>query len=585
MAQHATRHNSAVCWFYCRDETNDVRPDAVRGAASRSKNALGNRTDIGWKHRTNVLLNGKKFKCNYCSKINNGGIFRFKHHLVGTRWDSKSCASVPEEVEMLMMKVVAEVANASKKRRKLNSIHEEDKVDDQCAEFQYTSAIPFNVIKNPAFVKFCDMVARYGVGYKPLSYHDIREKLLKREVEKTDVMLQEFKDKLKKTGCTIMSDGWRDKKKRRSICNFLVNNPKGTVFLYSLDTSDISKIADKVLKMLNDVVNFVGEENVVQTTIKNGRRITTYIYGRTMLISIMKNFTNGRDLIRPGMTRFATTYLTLACLHELKASLMSMLSSQEWKTSKFGTSQEWRKIENMALDSCIFDICVLCIYEPVWKIIDERWDHKVHKPLHAAAYYLNPHLHYEPTFRHDDPQVKEGLHMCMKRLVKDFHFARGLFSMEEAKDSRKVMQPGEWWEMFGDGTLELRRFVVRVQQKMNDLVYVMYNSKLESKKNRKTIALPLDEIEFDDEWITEKGYNDEDEQPRGEGDGGNVELVGDVRGSSNDLVVDAFDLDNLILVEPNDDAQSEEDLDDDGEGDESADIHGDDPIRGLDMVL
>jgi len=70
-----------------------------------------------------------------------------------------------------------------------------------------------------------------------------------------------------------------------------------------------------------------------------------------MLISIMKNFTNGRDLIRPGMTRFATTYLTLACLHELKASLMSMLSSQEWKTSKFGTSQEWRKIENMALDS------------------------------------------------------------------------------------------------------------------------------------------------------------------------------------------------------------------------------------------
>ncbi|KAG4924143.1 hypothetical protein JHK87_049683 [Glycine soja] len=71
----------------------------------------------------------------------------------------------------------------------------------------------------------------------------------------------------------------------------------------------------------------------------------------------------------------------------------------------------------------------------------------------------------------------------------------------------------------------------------------------------------------------------------GEGDGGNVELVGDVGGSSNDLVVDAFDLDNLILVEPNDDAQSKEDLDDDGDGDESDDIHGDDPIRGLDMIL
>jgi len=34
-------------------------------------------------------------------------------------------------------------------------------------------------------------------------------------------------------------------------------------------------------------------------------------------------------------------------------------------------------------------------------------------------------------------------------------------------------------------------------------------------------------------------------------------------------------------VEPNDDAQSKEDLD----GDESDDIHGDNPIRGLDIVL
>ena len=38
-------------------------------------------------------------------------------------------------------------------------------------------------------------------------------------------------------------------------------------------------------------------------------------------------------------------------------------------------------------------------------------------------------------------------------------------------------------------------------------------------------------------------------------------------------------------MKPNDDAQSEEDIDDDGDGDESDDIHGDDPIRGLDMLL
>ena len=53
---------------------------------------------------------------------------------------------------------------------------------------------------------------------------------------------------------------------------------------------------------------------------------------------------------------------------------------------------------------------------------------------------------------------------------------------------------------------------------------------MKSKQNRKIIALPFDEIEYDDEWITKDENNDEDEQPQGEGDGGNVELVGDVGG-------------------------------------------------------
>ena len=75
------------------------------------------------------------------------------------------------------------------------------------------------------------MVGRYGVGYKPPSYHDIREKLLKRADEKTDVMLQEFRDEWKRLVAQLCLMGGQIKK-RRSIYNFLVNSPKGTVFLY-----------------------------------------------------------------------------------------------------------------------------------------------------------------------------------------------------------------------------------------------------------------------------------------------------------------------------------------------------------------
>ena len=35
-------------------------------------------------------------------------------------------------------------------------------VDAQVAEFFYKSVIPFNAIKNPAFLKICEMIEKYG---------------------------------------------------------------------------------------------------------------------------------------------------------------------------------------------------------------------------------------------------------------------------------------------------------------------------------------------------------------------------------------------------------------------------------------
>ena len=92
-----------------------------------------------------------------------------------------------------------------------------------------------------------DMISRFGNGLKLLSYHEIRETCLKKEVDFTQQMLEEYKVEWKKTSCSIMSNGWSDKK-RRSICNFLVNIPKGTIFLYSIDTSNISKQLKKFVK-------------------------------------------------------------------------------------------------------------------------------------------------------------------------------------------------------------------------------------------------------------------------------------------------------------------------------------------------
>ena len=71
--------------------------------------------------------------------------------------------------------------------------------------------------------------------------------------------------------------------------------------------------------------------------------------------------------------------------------------------------------------------------------------------------------------------MKEGLYTCKRRLVPDlevrrkinlqiveFHFVRGLVGMEDAQECKKALNPGEWWEMFGNGTPELKRFAIRI---------------------------------------------------------------------------------------------------------------------------
>jgi len=102
------------------------------------------------------------------------------------------------------------VSGSGSTQTTLNQLLKNDIREEACrqiARFFYTSAIPFNCIKNPEFVKALELVAKHGPGFKPPSYHDIREKYLKQEVDQIMTLLEEYKLEWKKTGCSIMYDG------------------------------------------------------------------------------------------------------------------------------------------------------------------------------------------------------------------------------------------------------------------------------------------------------------------------------------------------------------------------------------------
>ncbi|XP_061360438.1 uncharacterized protein LOC133304421 [Gastrolobium bilobum] len=440
-----------------------------------------------------------------------------------------------------------------------------------------------------------------------------------------------------------MSDGWTDGK-GRSLTNFLINSLRGTVFIKSVDTSSFIKDAEKMFELLDEMVMEIGEENVVQVvtdsasalvsagqklmdkrkqlfwspcaahcldlilediggitvfynTIWKVKKITTFIYRHTWVLNLYRTFSKGRELARPAITRFATSYLTMQSILKQKTALRSMFTSEKWVNSAYCSRPEAKFAENVVLaDKRFWKSIHYCLkivsplvkvlrlvdgdskpamgyiyeamdrakeeiaesfnheekrYKDVWEIIDKRWDLQLHRPLHAAAYFLNPKFHYDTKFN-PDREVKTGLWKTLEKMCPDietkitidsqiekFDRAEGLFGNSLAIATRARKQTALWWNSFGDDCKELQTIAIRIlsltcsatrcernwsvfdqihskrrnrleQQRLNALVFVKYNLQLEIRQKQREEKgdtydpICLSDLDSDEEWITEQ---------------------------------------------------------------------------------
>lgn len=82
-------------------------------------------------------------------------MFKFKHHLVGTRYDFEPCALVLEEVKIVMMKVLPWAKEALMKKRRVNDIEE---FDDEQKEGVNSTQSSISMFKNKGKENSCDDV-------------------------------------------------------------------------------------------------------------------------------------------------------------------------------------------------------------------------------------------------------------------------------------------------------------------------------------------------------------------------------------------------------------------------------------------
>ncbi|KAK3205068.1 hypothetical protein Dsin_019114 [Dipteronia sinensis] len=120
--------------------------------------------------------------------------------------------------------------------------------------FFFENGIPINVVTSPSFSSMCRSLGDYGRGYKVPSCYHLSTWVFQKEVETTNTIVDGVKKTWKTTGVTIMSDGWTDIR-GKSLLNFLVDNPEGTIFLKTIDASSMVKDADLIFHSIDDVVN------------------------------------------------------------------------------------------------------------------------------------------------------------------------------------------------------------------------------------------------------------------------------------------------------------------------------------------
>eukprot|EP00253_Pinus_taeda_P029868 PITA_29868 len=115
-------------------------------------------------------------------------------------------------------------------------------------------------------------------------------------------------------------------------------------------------------------------------------------------------------------------------------------------------------------------------YLHIWKIIDSRWDRKLHSPLHVTGAYLNLILFYNEGYNiQRDPKVMRGVMICIEKMSLDqdiqdkiniqrdmYKEASDMFGFNSSQCLMDKKMPSHWWINCGTEAPQLHESSIRV---------------------------------------------------------------------------------------------------------------------------
>ena len=294
---------------------------------------------------------------------------------------------------------------------------EKDQVHMAVGRFLYDGGVPLDAVNSLCFQTMIDAISSKGLGLEATSYHDVRGWVLKNSLEEMNGVLDRHKVSWGRTGCSILVDEWTTET-GRILINILVYCSEGTMFLKSLDVSDIIRSVDSLYELLKEVVEEVGVRNVLQVitdsaehyvlvgkmltetfrtlywtpcaarsidlmledfgkidwinmTLDHAKSITRFIYNHATVLNRMRRYTGGKDLVQPTITRSVTDFISLKGMLSLKDNLHAMVNSQEWMDCPFAKKPDGIRMIDIIFSQSFWSSCITIIHitDPLVRVL------------------------------------------------------------------------------------------------------------------------------------------------------------------------------------------------------------------------
>ncbi|KAH6775608.1 hAT transposon superfamily protein, partial [Perilla frutescens var. hirtella] len=351
------------------------------------------------------------------------------------------------------------------------------------SRWAYEAGVSFNCLELDSWKLLVESIGQYGPGYIPPTRYDYIVPLLNKEIDRTKDLLKTHESEWRLNGCSIMTDGWSDRK-RRSIMNLCVNSKLGTVFLSSKEFSDIAHTSEVIFEYVDQCIDEVGPDNVVQIVTDNAsnnigaakllkekrptifwtscaahtidlmlesiakqsrfkkvidqaRALTVFLYTHHKVLAMMRSFTKNKDIVRPGVTR----------INEKRLELKAMFGSHEWEEYKFSKSVKRKAAYTTVVSLTFWSGVASCleVFTPLIKVL--RIADSDRKPSMGFVYgelvqakediKIAEHSipkNYEPIIEVIDARIKDRLdsplHLTAYVLNPFYHYKNPLLHLE-----------------------------------------------------------------------------------------------------------------------------------------------------------